>query len=314
MKRARLMGNERSLTIILPSYNEAQNLKVLLPSWIKFCRAHRFKLILVNDGSRDDTRVFLMSLPADNRLQVLHHKMNRGYGAAIKTGLREVRTVYAATMDADGQHDPQEILRLLACLRSGEADMIIGSRKRGAPRFVFRSVGKWLIRLFVRFLFSRRFSDLNSGMKVFRVDLAKKYIGVCPNSMAFSDIFALVFLNQGHLVEEQAITVRKRRSGNSTIRIRTAFETAWKIIIIATLFKPMKIFLPWAAVLFLLGMGWGIPIALAGRGVSISASLLLLSSLLFLVFGLLAEQMSTLIRLKIEPEAVGAPRSHSSVR
>jgi glycosyltransferase involved in cell wall biosynthesis len=288
------------LTIISPCYNEARNLKALLPGWLEFCRTHRLRLILVDDGSTDDTQIFLRSLPFHNRLRVIRHKINRGYGAAIKSGIREVLTPYAATMDADGQHDPREILRLAAGLRSGEADMIIGRRKYGAPRFFFRSLGKWFIKLIVRYLFSRKFSDLNSGMKVFQADLAKKYMGICPDSMAFSEIFALVFVNHGHLVEEQAVTVGKRRSGSSTIRLRTAFQTVWKIVIIATLFKPVKIFLPLSALLFLAGIGWEIPILLAGRGISIGASLLIILAILFMLLGLLAEQLSIMMKSRLE--------------
>jgi glycosyltransferase involved in cell wall biosynthesis len=288
------------LTIVSPCYNEAGNLKALLPGWLGFCRAHSFRLILVDDGSTDDTPAFLRSLPSRQKLRVVRHKINRGYGAAIKSGIREVLTPYAATMDADGQHDPREILNLLTGLRSGEADMVIGRRKYGAPRFFFRSLGKGFIRLLVRYLFSRKFSDLNSGMKAFRSDLAKKYIGICPDSMAFSEIFALVFVNHGHLVEEQAVAVGKRRCGSSTIRLRTAFQTVWKIVIIATLFKPAKIFLPLSALLFLAGIGWEIPILLANRGISVGASLLVILAILFMLLGLLAEQLSVMIKSRLE--------------
>jgi len=294
------MNDKQALTVVIPCYNEAPNLKALLASWMKIFRANRFNLILVDDGSTDNTRQRLKALPAGRGLRVIHHPRNQGYGAALKTGLKEVLTPYAATMDADGQHDPSDIPKLLAGLRSAEADLIIGSRQGKAGRRAFRSLGKWLIRVFARFLFSRKFSDLNSGMRVFRADLAKKYMGVCPNSMAFSDIFALVFLSQGHVVQEQDVIVAKRRSGSSSVGIRTAFETVWEIIVIATLFKPMKIFLPLSALFFLAGLGWGIPLVLAGRGVSIMASLLILIAILLFVLGILAEQLSTLIRLKIE--------------
>ena len=288
------------LTIVSPCFNEARNLEALLPDWLEFCRAHSLRLILVDDGSTDDTQALLRKQASQKKLCVIRHKVNRGYGAAIKSGIKEVLTPYGATMDADGQHDPREVLRLLAGLRSGGPDMVIGRRKYGAPRFLFRSLGKGLIRLLVRYLFSRKFYDLNSGMKVFRADLAKKHMGICPDSMAFSEIFALVFVNNGHLVEEQAVSVGRRRSGSSTIRLRTAFQTVWKIVIIATLFKPAKIFLPLSALLFLAGVGWEIPILLAQRGISVGASLLIILAILFMLLGLIAEQLSVLMKSRLE--------------
>ena len=142
--------------------------------------------------------------------------------------------------------------------------------------------------------------DLNSGMKVYRSDLAKKYIRLCPDTMAFSDIITLVFINQKHLVLEQDIVIKHRQAGISTINSRTALDTVLEILNIVILFNPNKIFLPLAIIFTLAGVLWGLPFLLKGEGVPASTVLLVISGLLFFLMGLLAEQLSFIRRGNVD--------------
>ena len=134
--------------------------------------------------------------------------------------------------------------------------------------------------------------DLNSGMKIYRTDLAKKYIQLAPDTMAFSDIIALIFINNRHLVLETPIDILKRKHGKSKIGIEAAFHTIMEIINIVILFSPMKIFLPLSLFSLLLAGIWGIPLLMEGRGLSSGSLLGIVSGVIFFVLGLIAEQLS----------------------
>jgi hypothetical protein len=134
--------------------------------------------------------------------------------------------------------------------------------------------------------------DLNSGMKLYRTDLAKKYIYLTPDSMSFSDIITLIFINNRHLVLETPITVEKRKHGKSTIGIDTAFQTIMEIINIMILFNPMKIFLPLSILCFISTAFWAIPLLFQGMGLSIGSLLGIIAAVIFFLLGLIAEQLS----------------------
>jgi len=155
-----------------------------------------------------------------------------------------------------------------------------------------------MIRFLAKVLMTVPIHDLNSGMKIYRTDLAKKYIHLAPDTMAFSDIITLVFINNRHLVLEEPIRIRKRKSGNSTISLQTAFQTIMEIINIVILFSPMKIFLPLSLLCFIITGLWGIPLLIGGRGLSIGTLLGVILGILLFLLGLIAEQLS-LIRRKL---------------
>lgn len=289
---------ENLLSVIVPAYNEASNLQVLIPEWTRFCSENNFKLIVIDDGSIDSTKEVLKGFKHPN-LEVIHHKVNRGYGAALKTGIMHAGTEFVITMDADGQHQLSDISKLLSKITGSDADMVIGSREQLQIDGLYRKTGKWIIRKFTRFLMPISIYDLNSGMKLFRRELAQRYISICPDSMSFSDTIALIFINQGHMVIEAPIAINKRLSGKSTITIHTAFDTIWKILNMTMLFKPIKIFLPVSIFFIVSGLAWGLPIVLSGKGVSVGASMSILAGIIFLFFGLLAEQLSLIIKSRL---------------
>jgi glycosyltransferase involved in cell wall biosynthesis len=288
------MSEESPLSVIIPAYNEAENLKIILPDLIAFCEQRKWEIIIVNDGSGDHTKEVLGTFAATDHFTVIHHKLNRGYGAAIKSGICDCHTEYCITIDADGQHRFDDIERLFDCLIAKDADMIVGSRKGVRSASIARGIGKGLIRMMAKMLMPVPIHDINSGMKVYRTDLAKKYICLTPDTMAYSDIITLVFINNRHLVLEEPITITSRLKGKSTIGVQTAFQTVMEIINILVLFNPMKIFLPISFLALVLTLIWGIPLMVQGRGVSIGTLLGIISALIFFFLGLIAEQLSML--------------------
>ncbi len=283
------------LTIVVPIYNEAAALPAFLAELLPFAAALPAAVILVDDGSRDGTRDLLMPLPGEH-VRVLRHKLNRGYGGALKTGVAAARTRYTITVDADGQHRLEDVRRLYDVICRTDADMVIGSRRGQKDATLSRALGKRLIRLLARSLMTVPVHDLNSGMKIVDTRMAQQVLHLCPDTMAYSDTIALLFINHRCLVLEEPIEIRERQGRASTIGLRDALATVRAIINMVMLFHPLNLFLPAAISLAALGLLWTARCYLINHVVSQGAAVLLLSALFTLLLGLLAEQLADLRR------------------
>ena len=291
---------KNNLSIIIPAYNEEESLKLYLPKLIKFCELNKFQLIIINDGSNDKT-LDLCNVYADKSeiINVVSHKVNKGYGGAIKTGIETANTEYIITIDADGQHNLKDVENLHKEIQLSNADMIIGSRESYKDKSKFRGIGKKIIRGFANLLMKIEVFDINSGMKIYRTDLAKKYTNLCPDGMSYSDTILLVFINFKHKVIEVPISINDRISGVSTIGAMTAIETIREIFNIIILFNPLKVFIPVSIFIFVISLIWGIPIVMKGNGVSVGTLLGLMTSFLIFSIGFLAEQISQIRKNQI---------------
>lgn len=294
----------QSLTVCIPIYNEEACLNSVLPPIISRCREFGWQLILVNDGSKDRSGIILNSIFNVPGVRILHHKINRGYGGAIKTAIENATSEFICTMDADGQHRIQDIARLLERQEATDADMVIGRRYQDLAVLNYRNLGKWLIRSVAKLLMPMPVQDLNSGMKLYQTKLAKRYLHLYPDGMSFSDVIALVFLSQKHLVIEEDIEVLPRSTGKSTISTFTALQTLGEILNTVVLFNPQRIFLPASIIMVSLGVLWGLPMILQNKGVSTGALMGILSGLIVFVLGLLAEQLSLIRKQSILYEPV----------
>lgn len=284
------------LTIVVPAYNEHPNLERLLEGWLAYCREHDLRLVIVNDGSQDGTHEFLArAARGQDRFSVITHRLNAGYGAALKSGLAHASTEMVATMDADGQHDMADILRLRQGMLDEDADLVIAARSSGGTS-LYRKIGKFLIRSLAKLLLPNlNVTDLNSGMKLFRTTTVQRYLSLCPDGMAFSDIVTLIFFKRRHKVVEKEIVVAERLHGNSTINTATAFDTVWKILVIVMMFNPIRLFLPVSLGCFVGGLAWAIQFLVTDEGFPIASAILLISGVIFLALGLIAEQLSLLL-------------------
>lgn len=289
--------SQQPLTLVVPAYNEESSLPEFLPQLLACCERNDWKLVVVNDGSTDRTDAVLREHEGHPRIRVVRHKLNRGYGGALKSGIRAVDTPWLMTVDADGQHYVEDLEVLFGELREKDADMVVGSRKGTSKSGWYRDLGKSIIRRLARFLVDHvNVYDVNSGLKAYDAKLAQSYLHLCPDTMAFSDVITLVFISQRHRVSERGIRVRPRIGGRSTITTRTAVETVREIVNIVVLFNPMRIFLPVSLASIVLGCGWGLPIVLRGNGVSVGAMLAIVTGIIFFFLGLLAEQVSLIRR------------------
>jgi glycosyltransferase involved in cell wall biosynthesis len=279
-----------SLSLIMPAYNEEKVLEDFYPEVVLFCKKNQFKLIVVDDGSRDRTPEILHRHAEPNHVTVLQNKLNGGYGAAIKMGIRFAQTDYVVTIDADGQHRLDDIKELFQLATSSNADMVVGSRSKGSG--YYRSLGKWILHRIAKTLMPLPIRDINSGMKLYNTALAKKYISICPDTMAYSDIILLAFVYKRKLVIETPIVVKPRGAGKSTINTMTAIDTMKELINIVVLFNPMRLFFPIGLASILISLAWAVPFFLQHKGLSVGALLGIMTGTMVLFFGLIAEQIS----------------------
>lgn len=291
-----------NLTIIMPVYNEEDSLSLIFKDWLDLCRENQWKLVVVNDGSSDGSRQILEKYNSAADFTVIHHKVNKGYGSAIKTGIKVAQTKYLVTIDADGQHQPNSVIKLYQKMVEEDADLLIGCRVKESM-FSVRGFGKWIIRKLSQVLLPNKIMDLNSGLKMYQTDLAKRYIKVCPNSMAFSDIIVLTFIAEQCKVLELPVQINPRVGGKSKINLQAAVDTAVEIINIVVFFNPLRVFLPISIASLVAGLAWGIPIVVRGRGVSTGALLAFTISGITFLLGLMAEQLSQIRRMLIEDQA-----------
>lgn len=289
-----------TLTVVVPVYNEAVALPHFLSELLPACEANGWKAIFVDDGSTDESPKVLAASQNVPFVRVIRHKVNRGYGGALKSGLSSATTSHVVTIDGDGQHSIDDIATVFKYALEHDADLVVGDRGRWKKASWFRETGKWLIRNIARMMMPLNIHDLNSGFKLYRTALVQEYLRICPNSMAFSDVITVTFISRRNLVLEHPITTRVRKTGQSTIGIHTALETVIEIVNIVLLFNPLKIFLPISIACMLGGFAWGLPIALMGRGVSVGAMLPIVLGALLSAIGLLASQLSAIRMERLE--------------
>lgn len=288
------MNESSLLTVVIPCYNEAINIPVVIPKILEHCRSRNYRLIVVDDGSGDGSGALLQPFVGET-MTLLRHKVNRGYGGALKTGLSAATTPWAITVDSDGQHRMEDVDRLFAFAQEKGADLVIGQRPVLSSG-LYRSLGKRLILLFSHLLLKHSIRDLNSGMKLYHLEEARPYLPLCPDSMAFSDVIALLMLCDRHLVLEVPIEVASRVSGKSTIGIHTAVDTLNEILNISMLICPQKIFTGVAFLLFVTGVGWGIYTFCRSGVITSAVTLLLLGTGIAFSLGLLGEQLARISR------------------
>ncbi len=288
----------KSLSIIIPAYNEEQSLKEFLPKVIEFCKLKRYQLILVDDGSNDNTKNEMEKFSNENFIRIIHNKVNAGYGASIKNAIKKAETDYVVTIDADGQHRPEDIEKLFNTAIEKDAEMVVGDRGKSSSGY--RSFGKWLIRKTAGLLMPLSINDINSGMKLYDRELALKYIKICPETMAYSDIILLAFVFKKQRVLEIPIEINTRRNGKSTINTSTAIDTIKEIINIIVLFNPIRIFFPVGLFFIFISGIWEAHIFIAGRGISVGSMLGFVPGVIVLFIGLLTHQISAFRREALE--------------
>jgi len=276
-----------SLSIVIPAKNEAGAIGTVVAGARK--AYPDAEIIVVDDGSDDDTAAVAKEAGAT----VVQHPESLGNGAAVKAGARAATGDIIAYMDGDGQHSAGEFAPLLQKLDEGY-DMVIGARSSGSHANVGRLAANGIYNVIASWLTGRRIPDLTSGFRVVRAELFRKFLYLLPNGFSYPTTITMAFLRAGHPIRFEPIPVAKR-IGKSHIRpIRDGVRFMVIIFKIATLYSPLKIFLPVSAGFFMTGIGWyAYTFSTMGRFTNMSMLLFSASVIVFLI-GLISEQITAL--------------------
>jgi glycosyltransferase involved in cell wall biosynthesis len=279
--------SDLALSVVIPAKNEVATIGSLVER-IRKCWPEA-EVLVVDDGSSDDTGTVAKASGA----HVVRHPESLGNGAAVKSGARAARGRIVCFMDADGQHDPEDIASLLEKLDDGY-DMVVGARSSESQASVGRSVANGLYNRFASLVSGRRVPDLTSGFRVVRSELFRRFLHLLPNGFSYPTTITMAFLRSGYPVGFVPIKVA-RRTGNSHIRpVRDGLRFLVIIFKIATLYAPLKIFVPTSLLFFVSGLlYYGYTYVTMGRFTNMSMLILSASVIIFLI-GLISEQITAL--------------------
>ena len=276
------------MTIILPARNESATLQRLLPELKQ--QAGSAEIIVVNDGSSDDT----VSVCVSHQVKVISHPYPKGNGAAIKSGARGASGDVLLFMDADGQHQPENIPAIQNKFAEGY-DMVVGARQLGSHAGAHRAVANDLFSRFATWMVQQPVEDLTSGFRMVNADKFRKFLYLLPNGFSYPTTITMSFFRAGFSVAYFPVNTPRRTTGKSHIRpVRDGLRFILIIIKIGTLYSPQKLFLPVSAGFFLTGLGYYLYTYLSvGRFTNMSA-LLFISAILTFLIGIVSEQISAL--------------------
>ena len=276
--------NNFEISVIIPAYNEALTIsgivfkiKELYPD---------YEIIVVNDGSTDDTAAIAKEAGA----HVHSHPYNIGNGAAVKSGIRIANGDNFVFMDADNQHNPEDIAELLKYMP--DYDMVVGARSNGDQASLGRTLGNTTYNWLASYVAKFQVSDLTSGFRAIKADIARDFLYLLPNTYSYPTTLTLGVLRSGRSVKYMPINVLKRTTGKSKIGpFKDGVRFLMIIIKICTLYSPLRVFLPVSFGLFLLGLSYYLFTYVSSGRFSNMSLLLFTTSIIIFMMGLVSEQI-----------------------
>ena len=284
------------ISIIIPAFNEEAGITQTLQSLVDEKRLSGAEIIVVDDGSSDQTTKNIKNFP---QIKLVQHPFNRGYGSAICTGSRASKGEYILWFDSDGQHRVEDLLAVCDKLVGDGLEYCIGVRDEASYQDPNRKFGKWLIKLSVDFSVGKRVPDFNSGLRGFRRDILLRYLHLLPKGFGASTLTTLLMVEGDHYGATVPIVVNQRMGKSSVKQLRDGFRTLQIVLHILLLFKPLKFFGIIGASLIATGMVYGlIKAQINGLGFPVLAALAVILGIESFFFGLLCDQVSALRREK----------------
>ena len=282
------------LTIIIPCYNEEKGIENTLSRLLNFETGIDYRILIINDGSDDETPKILEKFK--DAIGIINHKVNKGYGASLKTGIKNCDSKFIAFYDADGQHNPKDLFKMYSQME--DHDMLIGARNKDSHQDLIRKPGKWILGKVANYLTGRKIPDLNSGLRVIQRDKIKKLLHLFPDGFSFSTTSTIAFMYLTYKVEYISI-IAEKRIGNSTVRqIKHGSSTLLLILRLIVLFNPLKVFLPVSFWMIAIGviyeLVFGIFLLYPNVKLIAAAFFMILTGILTFFFGLIADQISAM--------------------
>lgn len=275
------------ISIILPAKNEASSLEHLLPALQQ--RYPDSEFILIDDGSTDATP----EICNKHGIRRIAHPYTMGNGAAVKSGARAASGETLVFMDADGQHDPEDIARLLERLDLGY-DMVVGARTTGSHAGAHRALGNTLFNRMASWMVGHRVEDLTSGFRAVRADKFRKFLHLLPNGFSYPTTTTMSFFRAGYGVSYVPIQAGRREGKSHLHPLKDGMRFMLIILRIGTLYSPFRLFLPVSMSFFLVGLAYYIfTFVTQGRFTNMSA-LMFTSAILTFLIGIVSEQITAL--------------------
>ena len=279
-----------SVTCVIPAYNEGEAIAPVIRRILDVLPDA--EVLVVDDGSRDNT----VEIAEQAGARVYRQTYNLGNGAAVKAGIQAASNDIIVLLDADGQHPPEEIPRLLEPL--GKYDMVVGARSRDANVSKFRSFGNWGLIRVAEILTGTTIPDLTSGFRVIKRDKVLPFLHLYPQRYSYPTTTTMCFLKSGLFVKFVPLSsIQRRQGGQSGIRPwRDGVKFINIMLRIIMLFDPQKIFAPLGGFFLLLGVSIAVFQISTKLTLTGSAVVTMLAGLLILLFGLMADQIAAIRR------------------
>ncbi len=280
------MATPDTVSILIPAYNEGPVVAEVVTA-LQAAGPWR-EIIVVDDGSSDETGAHAAAAGA----RVVRHPYNKGNGAAVKSGIRAARGEFVLQLDGDGQHRPEDALRMIE--RLGEFDLVVGARAGHTQASGLRRVGNGVLNAFASYMTGRPIPDLTSGFRGARTSCLREFLHLMPNGFSTPTTTTLAFVKAGYNVWFEPVEARQR-SGQSKIRLARDGASFFLIILrVVTIFSPLKIFVPISGLAAVVGIAYGAyTVAMESKIPNGSVLLLMFAVVVFLV-GLVSEQITTL--------------------
>ncbi len=285
--------NTPRISVIIPTFNEGEAIgdviKQIRVVVNKLDKGH--EIIVIDDGSTDNTAESARSAGA----KVIQHPYNIGNGAAVKTGIRHARGSILVTIDGDGQHDPNDILKLVNQI--GPYDMVVGSRNRESDTAAHRDVANMVFNSLATYISGRKIEDLTSGFRAVKTHIARQFIYLLPNKFSYPSTITLSVVRAGYSLGYEPIKF-SRRNGKSKSKIKPLQDGLRFLMIIlkiAVFYAPLKIFVPLSIFIFLMGVSYGLfRIFIFQAPYGQTSALLMSTAVLTFLVGLVSEQIAQL--------------------
>jgi glycosyltransferase involved in cell wall biosynthesis len=274
----------RDTAVVIPAFNEADG----IVATIEGLKTQGFaEIVVIDDGSTDETA----SRAERAGARVVRHPYNKGNGAAVKTGIREVSAKVVLLIDADTQHDPAEASKLVEPI--GPYEMVIGARSLGDQSLV-RAAGNAIFRVLASWLTGRPIPDLTSGYRAAKREALVDVLHLLPNGFSYPTTSCLALMKSGQSVLFVPISARARVGASKIRPLQDGFRFILIIFKIVTLYAPLRVFVPIAAAALGAGMAYGIWNILNFGKIPIGSALLIQLGVVVFLFGLISEQIASM--------------------
>lgn len=285
------------VSIIIPAYNEAQAIGDTLRELseeLSTC-GFEYEVLVINDGSSDDTESIVRKMENEH-IRCISHRVNRGYGSAIVTGVKNARGGLIIWYDADGQHRPEDLIRVVKKMKEENLDYCIGVRSSTSYQVKNRVFGKFILKKIVNLLAREPMQDFNSGMRAFKREVLLKYVTLLPKRFGASTISSFIMQEAGNYAGGEITIEVRSRTGKSTVRpLKDGMRTLMLIMDIILLFRPAEVFGSIGIFFIAVGVVYGVALAvLEGLGIPVLSAILCMGGIQTVFLGIILSQISRL--------------------